>query len=1009
MPLRLEIVKKLTARSERVKCCDFHPTEPWILSALYSGHIFLWNFQTQTLVKSIEVCDLPVRTAKFIPSKQWIVCGSDDMQLRVYNVNTLERLKQFEAHTDYIRSLAIHPSLPYVISSSDDMFIKLWDWDRQWECIQIFEGHTHYVMQVEFNPKDPNTFASASLDRTVKVWGLNAPTPHFSLEGHERGVNCIGYFRGGDRPYLVSGADDHAVKIWDYQTKTCVATLDGHTSNVSAVAFHPELPIILSGSEDGTVRVWHAATYRLENTLNYGMERVWTLACLKGSNKVAIGYDEGTMMIKIGHEEPVASMEKGGKIVFANNHEIISANVRGSAPTSGQPAGGAGTTGAPSNDGERLSVQTKDLGSCELYPQSLVHDHTGRLLCACGDGEYIIYTALALKNKSFGAALEFVWASESGVYATRESTSKIKVYKDFNEHKSFRPAFAAEAIFGGELLGIRGTDFVDFVDWNECKIVRRIDVNPKKVFWSESGEVVVLACETSYYVLRYNSELVAKFHDAAVEVGDQGIENSFELESEITEKVRNGSFVGDCFIYTNAQQRLQYYVGGEVMTLAHLPKPLYLLGYLPKENRVYLMDKQHNIFSYQLLLSVLVYQTAIVRRDLDGAAKALTAIPVEYHNRIARFLEGQDMRELALAISIDPEHRFELALSTKKLDVAMAIVSANESDQKWKSLGDLALNHTFDLVLAEECYLRANDLGGLLLLYSTMGDAAGMDRLAKLARDSGRSNIAFLALFLLHRIDECIELLIQTERIPEAAFLCRTYSPSRISGILTLWKENLRKVSVTAADALADPNEYEDKFPDLVWGKKAELWARANAQLTDARTYGEGNAADTHRNLIQMIKDQSIIAPPPTSQPQVQAQPPPQPSPQPAVQAVPQPSPQRPPSQSSAPSTPQSKVAAPPTAPAATAQRATPPTSATPTRTPTVSAIPNTRQTIAPSTPSPAPPVARTTPSTSMKVTQPPQRQPDDFNEDDFDVAPLQPDEINRALEDDLDDFKDFE
>jgi coatomer subunit beta' len=32
-----------------------------------------------------------------------------------------------------------------------------------------FEGHTHFVMQVCFNPKDGNTFASASMDRTVKV------------------------------------------------------------------------------------------------------------------------------------------------------------------------------------------------------------------------------------------------------------------------------------------------------------------------------------------------------------------------------------------------------------------------------------------------------------------------------------------------------------------------------------------------------------------------------------------------------------------------------------------------------------------------------------------------------------------------------------------------------------------------------------------------------------------------------------------------------------------------
>lgn len=37
------------------------------------------------------------------------------------------------------------------------------------------------------------------------MWGLGAPTPHFSLEGHERGVNAIDYYPGGDRPYLLSG------------------------------------------------------------------------------------------------------------------------------------------------------------------------------------------------------------------------------------------------------------------------------------------------------------------------------------------------------------------------------------------------------------------------------------------------------------------------------------------------------------------------------------------------------------------------------------------------------------------------------------------------------------------------------------------------------------------------------------------------------------------------------------------------------------------------------------
>ena len=58
-PLRLDIKRELSARSDRVKCVDLHPTEPWVLAALYNGHVFLWNYATQTVVKTFELCELP--------------------------------------------------------------------------------------------------------------------------------------------------------------------------------------------------------------------------------------------------------------------------------------------------------------------------------------------------------------------------------------------------------------------------------------------------------------------------------------------------------------------------------------------------------------------------------------------------------------------------------------------------------------------------------------------------------------------------------------------------------------------------------------------------------------------------------------------------------------------------------------------------------------------------------------------------------------------------------------
>lgn len=52
-----------------------------------------------------------------------------------------------------------------------------------------------------------------------QVWQLGSSSPNFTLEGHEKGVNCIDYYSGGDKPYLISGADDRQVKIWDYQVR----------------------------------------------------------------------------------------------------------------------------------------------------------------------------------------------------------------------------------------------------------------------------------------------------------------------------------------------------------------------------------------------------------------------------------------------------------------------------------------------------------------------------------------------------------------------------------------------------------------------------------------------------------------------------------------------------------------------------------------------------------------------------------------------------------------------
>ncbi|CAN6931424.1 unnamed protein product [Brassica oleracea] len=862
MPLRLEIKRKFLQRSERVKSVDLHPTEPWILASLYSGTVCIWNYQTQvsliidilysslfitrdtyvllllqTMVKSFEVTELPVRSAKFVSRKQWVVAGADDMFIRVYNYNTMDKIKVFEAHADYIRCVAVHPTLPYVLSSSDDMLIKLWDWEKDWVCTQIFEGHSHYVMHVTFNPKDTNTFASASLDRSIKIWNLGSPDPNFTLDAHLKGVNCVDYFTGGDKPYLITGSDDHTAKVWDYQTKTCVQTLDGHTHNVSAVCFHPELPIIITGSEDGTVRIWHATTYRLENTLNYGLERVWAIGHMKGSHRVVIGYDEGSTMVKLGREIPVASMDNSGKIIWAKHNEIHTVNIKS-----------VGTDEV--TDGERLPLAVKELGTCDLYPQSLKHNPNGRFVVVCGDGEYIIYTALAWRNRSFGSALEFVWSSE-GKHAVRESSSNIKIFsKNFQEKKTVRPTFSAERIFGGTLLAMCSSDFICFYEWAECRLIRRIDVTVKNLYWADSGDLVAIASDSSFYILKLNRDIISSYMDGGKEIDEEGIEDAFELLNETNERVRTGLWVGDCFIYTNSSWRLNYCVGGEVTTMYHLDRPMYLLGYLANQSRVYLIDKEFNIIGYTLLLSLIEYKTLVMRGDLEQANQVLPSIPKEHHNSVAHFLESRGMTEDALEVATDPDYRFELAIQLGRLEVAKDIAVEAQSESKWKQLGELAMS-TGKLGMAEECMRHAVDLSGLLLLYSSLGDAEGLTKLAALAKEQGKNNVAFVCLFMLGQVEDCLHLLVESNRIPEAALIARSYLPSRVSEIVALWRKDLTKISPKAAESLADPEEYPNLFED--WQVALSLEERA-AETRGVHPPAGDYGSHTHRDYTTLVE-----------------------------------------------------------------------------------------------------------------------------------------------------------
>merc|ERR1712079_363803 len=539
--------------------------------------------------------------------------------------------------------------------------------------------------------------------------------------------------------------------------------------------------------------------------------------------------------------EPAMSMDSGGKIIWAKHSELQQASLKALEKEEIQ-------------DGERLPLAVKDMGSCEVYPLTVQYNPNGRFVVVCGDGEYIIYTAMALRNKSFGSAMEFVWAWDSSEYAVRESTTTIKLFKNFKEKKSFKPDFGAETILGGALLGVKSVSGLAFYDWENQQLIRRIEIQPKAVYWSETGELCCIVSEESYFILKYQPDVVASAAENPDKVSEDGIEDAFDVIGEVSETVKTGLWVGDCFIYTNSVNRLNYYVGGEIVTVAHLDRTMYLLGYIPQDNRLYLGDKELNVVSFLLLVSVLEYQTAVMRRDFDTADRVLQSVPKEQRTRVAHFLEKQGFKKQALAVSIDPEHKFDLAIQLGDLDCAYTLAKESASEQKWKQLAELATKQAkFDL--AQQCLHEAQDHGGLLLLATAAGNADMVSKLGLQADQAGKHNVSFLSYFLLGDLERCLEILITSNRIPEAAFFARTYLPSEISRVVDMWRVQLGKVNEKAGQSLADPKDYANLFPDYNSSLQAQqMLARERKNIIPAEDWKQ-IMANYERKPLEEMRD----------------------------------------------------------------------------------------------------------------------------------------------------------
>ncbi|KAK4958961.1 Lissencephaly-1 [Elasticomyces elasticus] len=179
-----------------------------------------------------------------------------------------------QSHKSPLTSLAFHPIFSSLASGSEDCTIKIWDYDSG-DLEQTLKSHTKAVLDVDYGgPRGGTLLASCSSDLTIKLWDPADSYKNIrTLPGHDHSVSSLRFIPSGaagsplSGNLLASASRDKTIRVWDVSTGYCLRVLRGHGDWVRSLSPSPDGRWLLSTSSDQTARIWDLTQQNDSNTL----------------------------------------------------------------------------------------------------------------------------------------------------------------------------------------------------------------------------------------------------------------------------------------------------------------------------------------------------------------------------------------------------------------------------------------------------------------------------------------------------------------------------------------------------------------------------------------------------------------------------------------------------------------------------------------------------------------------------------------------------------------------
>jgi WD40 repeat protein len=278
-----------------VAAVAFSPDGKLLASGTY-GRATIWDLSTGKPVKMLTNVLGAVNDLKFSPDgKILAVAGGQPSirgDLRLFDTTEWKLMHALGGHLDTVSGIAFTPDSTKIASASFDKTVRVWE-VKSGKLIHTYSGHSDSVYAVAFSP-DGAWFATASKDRTGRIVETATGKGLLTLSGMDQEVMAVAVRPDGQQ--VVTSGLETQLSWWDSKTAERLKRVGGPGVAVHELAFDQKGTVCAVAGGDGSVRFYKPEGGELIKAVQAG-SATFTVALDSPGKRAASGGADGTVKL----------------------------------------------------------------------------------------------------------------------------------------------------------------------------------------------------------------------------------------------------------------------------------------------------------------------------------------------------------------------------------------------------------------------------------------------------------------------------------------------------------------------------------------------------------------------------------------------------------------------------------------------------------------------------------------------------------------------------------------